>query len=141
MSGRLVIENGRGDKNLAKVTSKGQLVVAPLEFSQATTVIADVINTAYPIYSPMSGMQFVITDILLYANKNVGAADASVVIYEADTPTTTTASKTILEIEMPTKTYRDIVGINLIVTEGKWISVKTNDDDIYCTILGYYAEI
>lgn len=131
--------DGGGKGKTAIVTSRGQLVVAPLEFSSAYQVTANVINTAFNFIGPKSGQQFVITDILLYADKNVGATDASVVIYEADASNTTTEYKQVLAMEMVKQTSRDITGLNLIVTEGKWLNIKTNDNSIYATIMGYYV--
>jgi hypothetical protein len=123
----------------AKVTARGQLVTSPLAFSDTASVTADVINTGYNLWKPLSGKRFVVTDILLYANKNVGATDATVVLYEASADDSTTVDKTILNIEMPKNTSRDLVGLNLILTEGKWLNVKTDDDDIFATVMGYYV--
>jgi len=31
-----------------------------------------------------------------------------------------------------------LTNINLILSEGKWLNVKTTDNTVYATILGYY---
>ena len=133
------IKDGKGTKNKAKVTTLGQLVVAPLEFSTAYAVEADTINTAFNFVGPVVDQNFIVTDILLYANKGVGAGDASVQLYEADSATSTTSTKTILDIEMLKQTARDMTGLNLKVTTGKWLNIKTDDNTIFATIMGYYA--
>jgi len=125
----------------AKVTDRGQLVVATIEYSEAYTVSATVINTAYNFIGPKAGKRFVITAILLNADKSVSATNGAViVIYEATSATSTTASKTILSIELLKQVNRDITGLNLIVSEGVWLSIKTDDNNINATILGYYID-
>lgn len=131
--------DGKGKGHVATVTNKGQLVTAPLSFSEAYTQEVNATATAFNFVGPKEGKQFVITDILLYADKNVGVNDASVQIYEADSDTETTITKTILDIEMVKQTSRDITGLNLIITAGKWVNIKTDDATIFATIMGYYA--
>jgi hypothetical protein len=132
--------DGRGGSQKACVTSRGELVVGRSDYSLAYNVTADVINTGYNLVEPKAGKRFVITDIFLYANKNVGAGDATVVLYEADADNTATVSKTLFTSEMLKQTRADLTGLNLIVTAGKWVNVKTDDDDIFCTIMGYYVD-
>jgi hypothetical protein len=131
--------DGRGTNQAACVTSRGELVVGDSDYSTAYTVEANIDNTAFNFVGPISNKRFVITSILLYANKGVGAADASVQVYEADADDTTTVSKTILDLEMLKNSARDITGIRLIVTEGKWVNIKTDDNTIFATIMGYYV--
>lgn len=135
------IIDGTGNDYMVKVTSRGQLVTAPLDFSDAHSVSATVINTAYNFVKPKSGKRFVITDILLNADNAVGTnPGATVVLYETDSLTSTTPTKTILSIELIKQTNRDITGLNLIVTEGVWLNIKTNDNNINATVLGYFVE-
>lgn len=134
-----VLDAGGSGKQ-AKVTERGQLVVAPLEFSEVYQQTANVINTAFNLVTPKTGKRFVITDILLYADKNVGVNDASVQIYEATSATSTTVSKSILTLEMLKNSSRDITGLNLITSQGVWLSIKTDDNTIYATLMGYYVD-
>ena len=134
------IIDGSGSGKSVKISSRGQLITSPLEFSIAYTVEVNATATAFNFVPPLSNKQFVITDILLYADKNVGVNDASVQIYEADAINTTTISKTILDIEMVKQTSRDITGLNLIISKGKWLNIKTDDATIFATIMGYYAD-
>jgi len=139
MAGKFLIEDAFGSGVKAKVTSRGQLVTAPLEYSSISTLTMDVINTAYNFYSPIQGKQFVITGILTYADKNVGTGDASVEIYEAEGATETTVSSSILNFELPKNAFRDLTALNLITSPGVWINGKTNDNNVFTTILGYYV--
>jgi hypothetical protein len=134
------LEDGSGTSSGAKITTRGQLVTAPLDYSKAYNATAGTANTAANLVVPVVGWQFVITSIHLYANKNVGAGDATVVLYEASASDTATVDTTIFTAEMVKQTSRDFTGLNLIVTVGKWINVKTDDDDVFATILGYYVE-
>jgi hypothetical protein len=133
------IVSSNGDSAGVTVTKRGQLVTSPLAFSTAYNATAGVTNTGYNLVTPVTAKQFIITSIHLYANKNVGAGDATVVLYEASDATTATADKTIFTVEMVKQTSRDLTGLNLEVSEGKWVNVKTDDDDVFATLLGYYV--
>ena len=126
--------------NTAAVTDRGQLVIGPLNFSTAYSIAAALDDTAYNFVPPEQRKRFVITDILLYANKGVGAGDATVILYEALSATTATVTKEILNIEMVKQTSRDITGLNLICSEGRWINIKTNDNTVFSTVMGYYVD-
>jgi hypothetical protein len=133
------ISDGWGTDSKACVTERGQLVVAPLSFSTAYPVTVALINTAYNFVPPVGGRQFVVTDILLYANKGVGASDATVEIYEADATNETTVVRSIMILEMLKQTNRDITGLNLLISAGKWLNIKTDDNTIFATVMGYYV--
>jgi len=129
--------DGSGSKVTATVTSIGQLVIAPYAYDEVVSGILDVDNTAVNFFGPKTGKQFVLTTILLNANKSV-STDCIVDIYEATTDVTATITKSILSIEMLKNTSRDITGLNLLITEGRYINGKTDDDDVFVTLMGYY---
>jgi hypothetical protein len=133
--GRSSREGQRSD-----VRGNGQIVVGPFNSSTASTVTLDTAATSYNIWGPSTDENFIITDILIYANKNVGVNDATLVIYEStDGPATGTQSKILLNTEMVKQTTRDLVGLNLKVTEGSWVNAETDDDDVFLTVMGYYS--
>lgn len=134
-----VVLKDSSNSNTSKISSRGELVVGKLAFSEAYNATADVINTAYSVIAPKTKQRFLITDILIYANKNVGVNDATIYIYEASGPDITTVTKSILNTEIKASTSRDLTGLNLIITEGVWVNVKTDDDDVFFTIMGYYV--
>ena len=140
MSVGFLIKDGKGGGTTAAVTSRSQLVTAPLEFSTMFNATAGVVNTAANIVTPLSGKQFVITDIVLYANKSVGAGDATVILYEANTISTLTADAVIFQQEMVKQTSLVLTGLNIIVTAGKWVNIKTDDDDVFVNMAGYYVD-
>lgn len=134
------IIDSTGNSIGAKVSKRGQLITAPLDFTTMYPQELDVINTAYNYVGPISGKRFVITVITLMANKNVGANDAIVEIYEADSLTSITVMKSIFKIELVKYGHIEMTGLNLITNEGVWINGKTDDDDIFTNIGGYYVE-
>jgi hypothetical protein len=135
------IADGLGGSSHAHVNGAGVVAVGPLDYSKSYNATAAVANTAYNLIEPKAGQIFVVTAILLYANKNVGVNDATVELYEADAIDTTTVFRSVLQTEMPQKTTRDLTGLNLQISAGKWLNVKTDDDDIFCTVLGYYSPL
>lgn len=134
------ILDGKGRGHRAAVSEYNQLIVSPAGFSEFYNATAGTDATAANLVGPIAGKRFVITAIVLYANKNVGASDATVTLYEATGPTVTTVSKTLLLQEMVQKTSLVIPGLNVIVTAGAWVNLKTDDDDVFCNMAGYYVE-
>lgn len=140
MSVDVHVKDGRGTPAFAKVTTRGQLITSPLDFSIASSVKLEEDDTAYNLVAPVEGQQIVITDILLYANKNVGVGDATVDVYEAVADDTTDVLTVIVQTEMLKQTNRDFTGLNLITSEGSFINAKTDDDDVFVTIMCYYVD-
>jgi len=121
----------------ARVTQFGQLVTSPIAYSTPVVDSLVTINTAFNFIEPLANHQIVITDIILTADKNVGASGALVRVYCADAIDTTTVAAGILDLEMLKNTARDLIGLNLVVGAGKWVNAKTDDNNIQVTI-GYY---
>jgi hypothetical protein len=134
------LSDGHGKRNQAKITNYGQLVTAPISFSEPYAVTVNATNTAFVMARPFSDKRFVVTDILLDADKNVSANTAGTVqLYEAAAAGDTAVYKNVLTVEMLKNTNRVITGLNLIVDEGYWLNIKTTDATIYATVLGYYV--
>lgn len=135
------ITDGNGTNTQAKVTSRGQLVVSPLDYSTAYNATAGTANTAANLLGPLTSKRFVITSITLYANQNVSnVSDATVDVYEAASSSSTTITKSVLQTNMVRQDRIILTGLNLILTEGVWLNLKTTDDDIYGTVFGYYID-
>jgi len=125
----------------ACITKRGQLITAPLEFSQTYAVTADATATAFNFISPKAGKRFVITGILIDAGKSVSTSTAgTVVIYESSTKVGIVATVEIMTVEMLKNTNRVITGLNIITSEGTWVSLKTTDATVFGTLLGYYVD-
>lgn len=133
---QIVGRNGR----VAEVTSLGQLVVAAAAYDESVFKELAENNIAYNFYPPKTGKQFVITLIRAKADRDVSpTVDAVVVIYEADSATTTTVDK-VLHQEAMVKAEDVTLPVNLLVSAGKFVNAKTTDDDIHMTIMGYYVK-
>jgi len=138
---KVQLVDGQGNGYAAKVNETGQLVSGPLEYSEPYAVTMDSVNTAYVIATPLIRFRFVITGILLDAGKDVSASTAgTIVLYETDAEDSIVETKEILTFEMLKNTSRVITGLNVIVTEGEWLSIRTTDATVYATVLGYYVE-
>lgn len=136
----LAIEIVGNHGHVAKVTHSGELVVAPVLPNESKHQTMAIIDTAYSFASPVSGKKMRLENILIYANKGVGTNDATVIIYTANSLTSLIAIDTILEIELPKYSSRDLIGLNLQLPEGIFLNAKTNDNTIFMTMMGYYLE-
>lgn len=137
------IINAQGREYGAQVTKYGQVVTAPVAYSQASSVTLGIDNVPANLIVPEAGNLIVITDILLYANRNVNqSVEATVQIYESSVgPDSSSVTSNILTTEMSKQTSRDLIGINLVTGEGTWVNATTSDDDIFCTVMFYYLPI
>jgi len=135
---QILTTDGSGSGYNAKVTSRGQLVVSPIEFSYAFAVEVNSTN-AFNFVPPITGKRFVITDVIIEAGKTVSTTTAAdVVLYEAASITATAVSKLILTFNMIRFGVRTLNGLNLIVGEGKWLNITTTDPTVNATVMGYY---
>lgn len=88
---------------------------------------------------PIVNQQFVITGLRFKADRDVSTTvDATVIIYEASSASTTTVDKIIHQELVIRGESVSLFPLNLLVSEGKFVNAKTDDDDIPMTIFGYY---
>lgn len=130
---RIVGANGRA----AEVTKQGQLVTAPLEYSDGKFNGMVVINTAYNFHEPRAGKRLVVTGFIISTSRNVGVNGANIILYEASAADTLTVDKTILQIDMPKSVILPVSGTNFLLTEGAFLNGKTDDAEVSVTIGGY----
>jgi hypothetical protein len=132
-----VIKSARG-KHGAIVTEFGQLVVAPLSYSEPVTVDLNVINQAFNIIAPVTGKRAVITDIIVSADNSVSpTAPANIEVYESDSGESLTIEKSILSPRLVRAGNLTLTGLNMITTEGQWVNAKTDDNNVTITIMFY----
>ena len=129
---------GRGRNVAANVTERGQLVSGPLDFSKFYNALADTANVAVEVIPPIQNKDFVITSIVLYANKNVGAADATVELFQTSA-SNANSGVNIINQEMLKQTTLVLPNLNILVNEGNWIKLVTDDDDVFVNLSGYYT--
>lgn len=133
-----------GDNNdtRAKVTKYGQLVVAPLSYSEPVFVELLVPGDAYNFIEPKAGESIVITDIIASANKDVSStAPATVRIFQSDEVNSTSIIKGIIAPQLTRSSNVDYTGLNMIVPEGRWVNATTDDATILVTIMYYRVPV
>lgn len=126
--------------NRVKISPNGELITSSLSPNISIHHTMDTADTSYNFAPPQTGFKMRLQNILMYADKNVGVNDASIVIFTANSPIATTGT-TILELELPKFASRDILGLNLELPEGVYLNAKTNEANVFLTMMGYYAPI
>lgn len=133
--------DGRGGRNYAKVSKTGELAISPVEYSETSFNEMSVEDQAYNFYIPRPEKQFVISGVMVFADKDVNdASDTVVIIYEAATSDTMTVNKTLLQFGMGKLTVFTATQLNILVNSGVFVNGKTDDADIHLNILGYYID-
>ena len=136
---KINIADGGGKGTSANVTSRNQLVVGPLDFSQPVEVDMDTIDTAFNFIKPKAGQIIIITDIIINAQKTISVNGAIVEIYEADAVDSTTVDKQIIKVDIARQGIVPLTGLNFRITEGAFINGKTDSATVLATIAGYFA--
>lgn len=125
-----------------EVTPRGQLVVAPLSFSDSFSTSVNVANTAFNLVLPKESQRFIVTDIVLTGDKNINnTVDATVIVYEADDQTSLTEESVLLDVNIARSASLALTGLNLITDQAsKFINVKATDVNVKVTLMGFYVE-
>lgn len=132
---RIVGESGKG----VAVSESGELIVGPVAHSRPVS-ITQAAGVAKNFFSPVPGKQYVVTDILIATNKDIGVDGAVVQIYEADTAASTSPTKTLLTAQILKNDKMVLTGLQWEVTEGAHINATTDDDTVYVTIAAHLVE-
>ena len=125
----------------AKVTGNGQLVVAPLDFSEPEALSLTATATAFNFISPVQDKKIVITDIIASADNSVSnTTPADIEVYEAEGPETVTVFKSIIRPQLTRSQSMVLTGLNMVVPAGLWVNAKTDDNNVLVTIMFYRAD-
>lgn len=136
-----VVKDGHGEGHRVKVSSRGQLITAPLDFSSISSIVLDTANVPFNLVPPLNNKQFVVTDLILYGDRNIGVNDASVQIYQADSfEAPLGGGDASISLEIVKQTTVVLGGLNNIIDEGKWLTAITNDNNIFANVAGYYVD-
>ena len=128
--------------NKAKVTRFGQLVVAPLAYSDPILIELDTTNTAFNFIEPRAGESIVITDIIASANKSVSnTTPANVQIYQSDEVDSLVIVNGIVAPQLVGSANVDYIGLNMLVPEGRWVNATTDDATVLVTIMFYRVPV
>jgi hypothetical protein len=125
----------------ALVNKNNQLVTGDIEFSKFYTAQNASDNVAVNVVAPKAGKNFVITAIILSGDRAIAANGAVTDIFENDTgPTDGTVNKQVITEEIAKQTRMVATGLNIKVTEGRWINMKADDTVVRVNIAGYYID-
>lgn len=127
--------------NAATVSEFGQLTVSPVDYSVTAQEKLILVDTAYTMIPPVDGKLIIITDIILTANKNVGVNDATVTLYTTESAGELIPTGDLLQLEMIQKSTLSINGINNKVEAGLYVNAKTDDNDVFVTIMYYRVPV
>lgn len=130
---------GTESGNNAKVTSRGELVTGPLEFSTAVFKSLTVDDAPVNFFKPRAGERLVITALIIQTDRNVVTTGVTVDIYEASADDSGTIDTQLIQFDMGRQDTIIITGINSIITEGKFINAKASDSNVLITISGYFV--
>lgn len=123
---------------LVKVTPNGELVTSALEYSEPFYIELGVDDQIYNIVPAKIDKRFIITGMLLGADRNV-TTDTSIHVYESTSATGTTAKDILfLDLNKGEHTYLNL--FNVATQKTRWINATADDDDVDCTIFGYYVD-
>lgn len=132
---------GNGSQQV-QVNEAGELLISDGPYDKAIFNELGTINTAYNFYGPNGREQFVITGFLMYGDKQVnGSTNATVVIYEAEAPDSTTEDRVLVQVEVGQNQSIPFPNIRILCSKGAYINAKTDDDDIHMTIFGHYVDL
>lgn len=138
---KAAIIDGRGTGQLAGVTLQGELIVAGAGHNINISKFQSLTTTgAFNLFGPITGQQFIITSIVMDT-----VTTATVTLYEAANPTTTTVDKTLFQITLTTPGASTALlvlplpfGGFLPVSEGEYLNVKTTSATVDVNVIGYY---
>ena len=130
---------GSANSVTTKVTDRGQLVTAPLEFSTPVFHSLTANDTPDTWFKPLAGKRLVITDIIAQTDRSV-TTQALIDIYESSSENSATIDKEIFQFDLPKQDSLILTGLNIILNEGIFLNAKADDSNILLTIGGYFVE-
>jgi hypothetical protein len=135
------IKDGKGGSYEATVSKYGELITSRFDYSVPVCIDLTVDDQVYNFIEPKADNRIVLTDIMMYADRNVGVNDAAVSIWGSTIgPSSATAAEVYLNAEIPQKTARDLIGLNIITKPGVWVNASTNDNTVFMTLNYYYIK-
>jgi hypothetical protein len=126
------------NKHQVNVTTRGELIVSSLSYSEPFYVELGVNDQIYNVVPAVAGKRFVITGAFIGADRNV-TTDASIHIYEA-LSVSGTSERSLFQADINRGEFVPITGLNVITEPARWINATTDDDDVDITIAGYYVD-
>lgn len=124
----------------AKVSSLGEVIVAPLSYSEAFYQLIDTADTPFLLVPAEGGKHFILTGIILASTKTFGTATTAetITVYEATPDDIGTNLKTVLKLDLLKNERTLATGINLKLSSSKAIVATATDTFVDITFAGYY---
>lgn len=140
----MTIDVGIKDNQTGKtvrITEQTTLATSNYDFSNPVPVTLDAANAPKKVVSPVQNRVFIITEIILYANRAVGANDATITLYESDSPAADQVGTDVVLFsqELLKQSSLTLTGLNWKVSPGKFINATTDDNTVFLNLGGYYA--
>ena len=132
-----ILINDPSTGSQAKVTGRGQLVTAPLEFSNPISNCLTCACTAVNFFAATSGKILVVTEIVVSSG---AGGTQTIEIYEATSSTETTVAKQIFSLDLAARTVVPLTGLNWALTQGVWLNAKSSGTTSMVTIAGYFID-
>ncbi len=129
----------KGTSKCVKVTDRGQLVTAPLEFSEPVFHSLTANDVSVNWFKPLAGKRLVITEVIVQVDRNA-TTQALIDIYETNEEGSETIVKSLFQFDIPKQESIVLTGLNIITTEGAFINSKADDSNVLITIGGYFIE-
>lgn len=126
----------------ARVTSRGELVVGALSYSDPYYVRVSAAATETLIVPAKEGMRFVVRDLMVTTDKDFASATSGelIEVYEALPHDITTVEKTIFKVELLKNDRLVAIGLNLITSNTVTIVAVADDNNVDITLAGYYVD-
>ena len=127
----------------AKVTTRGQLVTSPLDFSCPIALCITGACVANNFFGPQAGKQLVVTDIFVHTDRTSPVGGSLIEIYESCSATSLTADKTIFKVDLGRQAGAIHTGLNFLITSGVWLNAKSDltSGTNSITVAGYFVDV
>ena len=129
-----------GGLNEASISSQGEVITRPFNYSEAVFNLLDVDDQVYNFQEPLDGFQYVITGITASANRNV-TTQTQVDIYEATSVSSGTIDKQIRRMDIAKLDHVEQLGLLVRLNKNVFLNAKCDDDDVLLTIDGYFVPV
>jgi len=133
------VEGSEG--NFAKVTKNGEILTRRDEFDMGFRRVLAVDDVAVNVVSPRSGEKFIITGVVINGDRLIGNNGALTQLYEAAGPLDTTATASLLTIDITKNQTIVITGISMQTNQGVYLNAKADDSTVNYMTLGYFVKI
>lgn len=128
----------------ARVSQYGELIIGKVDYSAPYYAQIAIAATPTKILDGVAGKKFVVTDVLIAANKNFATATVSetVTIYEANPADLATNTKTFFKVDLLRNGRLVATGLNIITdTTRSLVGITPTSTEVDITIAGYYVPV